>query len=239
MQEVIELWLKDKEACWKTSTYASYQNIAMKYIIPKLGQNKIAKIDNLTLEEFATEIRHLPDGECLSNSYLHSICSIVIMALSHVKKKYNYDIILPENPVTQTKQGTMILPSEHDMGVLEQYLIKNADDDTCLGILIAFHTGIRIGELCALKWENIDLTEGTIFIKENLQRITNHKDCVCGTELLFQTPKTVTSLRVIPISPVLLEALKKHHSGKSGYVVKGKRSHGQSPEQCSTVFQKY
>lgn len=238
MHKALEIWLEDKGTYWKPSTYATYLNIVHKYIIPKLGQYKVIQINNHVMEEFLASIRLDETGKNLSVGYLHSICAIVIMVLSHIKKKFCYTMNIPENPIIQSKQRQLIIPSEQDMASLEAYLIRNVQKDTCLGILIAFYTGIRIGELCALTWEDINLSDQIIYIQKNIQRITTRKEQHRGTEILFQEPKTVASLRIIPIPPVLLSFLKDNRPEKGGYIIKGKKKPWTEPRTLQYRFAK-
>lgn len=234
-KEAVDIWLSDRAPYWKPTTYAAYQNIAQKYIIPELGNYKALKVNDQVIEKLVSDIRIGQAGKQLSNGYLHNICSIVIMVLTHLKKKYHYEIELPENPIMQTRQRQMLLPGEHDMAVLERYLLEHCEDDTCLGILIAFYTGIRIGELCALTWEDINLEEEVLHIRKNVQRV-KCKEGQSNTEILFQTPKTSTSLRSIPLPPVLIPLLRSHQGEDIQYVIKGKKHPWAEPRTVQYRF---
>lgn len=236
LEEAVTLWLSDRGPYWKPTTYAAYKNIADKYIIPKLGKTRVLKVNNQIIEKFVAEIRLDAGEKQLSSGYLHNICSVVIMTLTHMKKRYHYEIELPDNPISKTRQGQMILPGERDMSVLEKYLIEHAADDTCLGILIAFYTGIRIGELCALTWEDINLDEEVLYVRKNMQRVKSSDSAKNSTEILFQKPKTDTSIRSIPLPPVLLPFLKEHKGEDSEYVIKGKKNPWAEPRTLQYRF---
>ena len=235
--EAADMWILDKASYWKPSTYAAYQNMLAKYIIPYLGKYKVTQINNQVMHDFMVQIQTKSDGSVLSNNYLHSICTILIMLLSHIKKKYVCDFSIPDNPVLMNRQKPLILPGEKSLILLEDYLLKRTDDDTCLGILVAFHTGIRIGELCALTWDDIDLKEEVIHINKNIQRVSNRQEKEHGTEILFQQPKTNTSFRDIPIPPILLPYINAYES-KKGYLVKGKKSAWAEPRTLQYRFEK-
>lgn len=236
LEEAVALWLSERAPYWKPTTYAAYKNIADKYIVPKLGKIKILKVNNQIVEKFVSDIRFNNTGKQLSNAYLHNICSVLIMVLNHMKKRYHYEMELPENPIAKARQGQMILPSEHDMSILEKYLIEHAMDSTCLGILIAFYTGIRIGELCALTWEDINLDEEVLYIRKNMQRVKSNDNTKCSTEILFQKPKTDTSIRSIPLPPVLVPLLKSYKDEDTQYVVKGKKNSWAEPRTMQYRF---
>ena len=76
-----------------------------------------------------------------------------------------------------------------------------------MGILLTLYTGIRIGELCALQWKNIDMKNQTIHIEKTIQRISVDSS-EQSTKIIFDTPKSSTSIRNIPIFTNLFHILK-------------------------------
>lgn len=77
-----------------------------------------------------------------------------------------------------------------------------------LGVLICLHTGLRIGEICALRWEDIDSENGMLQVQRTLERIYILSDGNKYTELQLSTPKTRNSQREIPLTKDLLRLLK-------------------------------
>ena len=77
-----------------------------------------------------------------------------------------------------------------------------------LGVYICLSSGMRIGEICALTWEDIDVNTGIVSVRRTIQRIYSVEDGVRKTELVLDTPKTKNSIRDIPISRDLLKILK-------------------------------
>ena len=135
----------------------------------------------------------------------------------YTRERYNCDISLPVLPVFQNKKGRIELPGEKTLAALENYLLENIEEDTCVGIIIALYTGIRIGELCALTWEDIDWEEGILQVKKNLQRIREADNLENRTRVIMLDPKTADSMRFIPIPPAisgLLQAQKR----KTGFL---------------------
>ena len=93
----------------------------------------------------------------------------------------------------------------------QQHLEESLERDsslTALGILITLNTGLRIGELCALKWEDIDLENRVIHIKSSIIRISTTKNTEQKTQFVIADPKTKTSIREIPITTKLFSILK-------------------------------
>ena len=89
------------------------------------------------------------------------------------------------------------------MDYLEQnFTFKN------LGIIICLSTGIRIGEICALKWNDIDIENGFIKVSKTLQRIYLVDKEIKTTKLIIDKPKTRNSFREIPLSSDLVRIVK-------------------------------
>ena len=237
VEEAVILWLKERKPYWKQTTYSTYRNMVSKYILPKLGAVRINCMDETKMETFLTEIG---EEKKLSARYLRNICAIIIRAMKYMKKRYRYEIRIPDQILPVDKHGERILPSEAELAVLETYLLQQAkeDNNTCLGILIALYTGLRIGETCALTWEDINLKEGIIYVRKNLQRVKTPEGQKSNTEILLQTPKTNTSQRMIPISPVLMTLLKSKGKADNSYIIKGKKKPWAEPRTLQYRFAK-
>lgn len=240
LADVMETWLRERRTSWKKTTYAAYCQVSDKYIIPRLGNIRADKVSGQVLENFAEGIRAEAGEDIISEQYLRNICGIILRALRYVKKKYGYAIEIPENLSMPIRHSQTILPERQDLAVLERYLIEHVQDDTCLGILAAFYTGMRIGEICALTWENVNLAEGVIYIRRNLQRvkISAWDEEETGTKILVQTPKTSTSFRSIPIPPVLGVFLRKYRGEDAKYVIKGRKKDWVEPRTLQYRFAK-
>lgn len=72
-------------------------------------------------------------------------------------------------------------------------------DETAIGILISLHTGLRIGEVCALRWADIDLTNNILMVRSTVTRVYDHNRSGTATKYVIGSPKTDTSLRNIPL----------------------------------------
>lgn len=233
--EAVEIWIKERGAYWKKSTYATYVLMVNKYILPMAGNVPLGHMDEGLMEKILSDIR----GEKkLSNRYQRNICALIIRVMRHMKKKHHCRIEVPDNLFSPEKQRERQLPGERDLAILEQYLMEQAHkgEETCLGILTAFYTGLRIGEVCALRWEEIDLTNAVIHIHRNLQRVKAGDGQKNNTEILMQTPKTGSSCRIIPIPPVLLPLLKKRSQKPDQYLIRGKRKPWAEPRTLQYRF---
>ena len=117
-----------------------------------------------------------------------------------------YDLKVKTNKMVGPKLDSepLVILSKWEKEKLEKKCLKE-NTLKCLGIIIALNTGLRIGELCALKWKNIDLEKREISVKKTLQRIYN--DEKKKTMIIIDSPKSKKSVRNIPISNKLYEIL--------------------------------
>lgn len=221
--EVLEIWLRDKRQGWKESTYACYRQLITRHISGGIAGLRAENFDNLSFRRYLDSLRKKADGSKISAAYLNSIGMVIRQAFSYVAAEYHYRLpALTAKWLKETERRTE-LPSEKDMERLLQYLYANASDATCLGVLLAYSTGIRIGELCALRWGDIDFAEGVLQISRNLQRVKDFEQAASGTSIKIQTPKTATSRRCIPLPATLLSLLKESRKPSEQYLIAGKR----------------
>ena len=225
--EAAEIWLKDNRSIWKPSTYACYMQLTQKYILPQLGPVPCEKINNCTLIKLQQQIN-------LSKAYLKNICGIVIKSLKHVNAVYEKDFPVPKysaahgQSAPEAKFENDSIPSFENLKKLEVYLQNHLEDQTCAGILLAMYTGIRIGELCALRWEDIDLKNGLLFISRTMQRVKQFEEGG-KTKVEVNPPKSQSSVRRIPIPLAVLTNLQNCACCKKGYVIRGKKQEFAEP----------
>ena len=225
MQSAAEEWLRVMKKKWKPTTCGMYQSVVSHYIIPILGGYAVREIGKELLEEFAESLDSHSRRECLSNRYKRYICSIVCQILEYAVAAYRLEpreSVLPEFRIKKTAAQ---LPPEQDLIKLRQYLLSHLEEDTCLGILVAMNTGIRIGELCALKWGDFDLEKGNLIIQRNLQRIRTDGGQETGrTRICVQMPKTTSSIRSIPLADGLTDILRACRKSPDKYLISGRKT---------------
>lgn len=238
MDEAVNIWLNDKSCNWKETTYAAYKQITCKYIVPYLGSMPLNKIDSRIMETFVSEIQRKGRNNKLSKNYLTYICGLVQGIMIYMRKKNDLNLVIPNIPVSKERRTKVIPPSNAALSKLEDYLIRNTEDDTCLGILIALHTGIRIGELCALSWKEIDFEEGVIHVRKNIQRVKSFDGQKDKTKLVLLSPKTADSVRDIPIPPMLFNILQIHKKQVLIPIISGVKTMWLEPRTLQYRFKK-
>jgi integrase len=130
----------------------------------------------------------------------------MILKFGAKHKWINYAPFDIQYPTEREKQNVEVLSRVHQKKMMNyiqgHFTFRN------LGVYICLSSGIRIGEICALKWEDIDTDNGVIHVRRTIQRIYTIENGIRKTELLIDTPKTKNSLREIPLSKELLRMLK-------------------------------
>jgi len=128
--------------------------------------------------------------------------------------------------------------SKDEQAVLVKHLHKNAGA-VSLGILLSLYTGIRLGELCALRWENLNLREKTVSIRATLQRIPNLSGNGAKTKVTVTPPKSKRSMRDIPLPDFLAALLEPIAANPQAYLLTGKQWRFMEPRTMQYHFSRY
>lgn len=208
--EVLNLWMDNNRLRLKGGTIHKYQSLIDTHIMSELGPIRITELSSTKINTFldgkiSKGRVNSPGG--LSASYVRSIMLVINAA---IKFAVSEQLCLPlKTPICKPsviKKELSILSLEEQKR-LENALLDNFDL-TRAGIYISLHTGLRIGEVCGLAWDDVDLENGVIHVRHTVARI--RKDNSAGsTTLIIDTPKTKASKRDIPISSALLPILLK------------------------------
>ena len=211
--ELLDEWLLDRKESVKESSYIKYETIINNLIKPQLGQIDIKKITEKTILEFfkTNKIQNT------SNSTKKIILIIINSTIKYGnKKKYLKKINKISIPIKTKHKVNYFTKVEQE--ILDNYLQKNLNLRN-LGILLALYTGLRIGELCGLKWQDVDFINKTLSVNRTVQRIkNNNKNISKKTVLITSTPKTEHSKRIIPLPEFLINILKEYASVDEYYI---------------------
>lgn len=212
--QAAEEFLSESYQTKKYSTYIKYGNIYRCYL-QALGNLPIQKITNECIE------REL-SSSCmmLSESVQKSIYSVLDHILSYAEIKYHFSKPIIKKNIVHVPKRTLEILNYSEQIALLNYLDDHMDRKH-LGILISLTTGLRIGEVCALKWNDIDFKSKTLHINRTVFRIAV-KDQETKTILMETEPKSLCSKREIPL-PDMLEKLLLEYQGKGEYVLNNDR----------------
>lgn len=217
-------WLIEKKEYIKESTYANYSNNIFNHIIPRLGDYSLDEIDHKILQKFLLDL--FKNGKNNGNSGLaeKTIKDISIILKGSLKKAINegkmkHIELTFHYPKSNIEKNIYIL-TKKEQNKITDYAINDLSSKN-IGLLISLYSGIRIGELCALKWEDIDFKKSLICINKTMQRIYIKGKGNNTSKIIITSPKTKNANREIPINKNFLELLKKVKSSKNNYVLTG------------------
>lgn len=202
ISQIADLWKEEKRQFVKKSTFAAYSLIVETHLLPAFGN--LTTVTEKGVQDF---VLHKLNGG-LSQKTIKDMLIVLRMILKYGAKKNYYvyapiDVIFPTDRERQELEVLSIANQKKIMRFVEEnFTFRN------LGIFICLSTGIRIGEICALTWEDIDTENGIIHIRKTIQRIYIRENDIRHTELMIDTPKTATSIRDIPMTKNLLSVLK-------------------------------
>lgn len=202
INQITEEWKEEKKKYVKKSTYAAYQLLIQNHIKPYFGD--LYEVNEEKVQQFVFD--KLDAG--LSEKTIRDIIIVLKMILKFgIKNGYlEYVQIDAKFPSMQEKKDLDVLSKADQKKFMEH--LRNNFTFKNLGIFICLSTGMRIGEICGLRWCDVDTVEGVIKVRHTLQRIYIIEGKTRHTELLLDTPKTANSVRDIPMSSELLKMLK-------------------------------
>ncbi|SIT98752.1 Site-specific recombinase XerD [Epilithonimonas bovis DSM 19482] len=202
ISEVITLWKADKKQYVKKSSFSAYTLLIENHLQPVFGDQFI--IEETDVQNFV--FQKLEAG--LSHKTIKDILIVLKMILKFgAKHKWlDYTPFDIQFPTEREKHNIEVLSRADQKKIMsyihEHFTFRN------LGVYICLSAGMRIGEVCALTWEDIDTDNGVISVNRTIQRIYVIEEGNRRTELILDTPKTKNSIREIPISKDLLRILK-------------------------------
>lgn len=202
LSQIIDLWKKDKKQYVKKSTYSAYVLLVKNHLLPYFGDKY--EVEESDVQKFVFE--KLEQG--LSQKTIMDILIVLKMILKFgVKHRYlSCREIEIKFPTQRENEGLEVLSRSNQRKIMD-YIEKNFTFKN-LGIYICLSTGLRIGELCALTWDDIDEDNGVILVRKTIQRIYVIDDVKKRTELIIDTPKTKNSIRDIPMTSDLIKIIK-------------------------------
>lgn len=238
----LDEWLRVKKMSVKESTYIRYKNSIENHIKPELGKFPISKISTPLIEEFISN--KLQNGKLDGSGGLapKTISDILVVIKESFKyaQSFGVMVICSFDRVTFKKNA-------HEMRVLsvleEQRLLailfKNFDLYK-LGVFICLYTGIRIGELCALQWKNISLSEKTMKIEKTMQRLqSDDHNSLQKTRIIVTEPKSFAALRTIPLPDFVVNTITPFVSTPNSYVLSGECKAIVEPRTMQNRFKSY
>lgn len=209
-------WLQINRSRVKESTYVKYRGILEKHIKPRLGGCLVQSISSVVAEQFSHELLYTQE---LSAKTVKDILMVLHAVIKYTTKQFPEPLPMIEIVYPKVPKQEMRVLSREEQTRLVHYLLK--DMDACkFGVLLALFTGMRIGEVCALRWENVSLSEKVIKVSSTMQRLQNLDEAGIGkTKIIISEPKSDNSARIIPLTDYTAKLCQSQWSDKSAAFV--------------------
>ena len=227
VKELFDLWLGHIRYKVKASSYANYLMKLELHIYPAFGDVKFEALTPKHLYDFIeTKLTRGRVGgggaspaSGLSEKYVADMLTLLKSAAKFAEREHNFNNPIRSVAAPKARQKELHIPKKHEQEILRNTLSQNFTERN-LGILFSLFTGIRLGELCALKWSDIDFSERTVRINKTVQRVKRF-DGKNKTELIITSPKSEKSKRMIPLPDFLLNLLPEHRKAPECYILSG------------------
>ncbi len=199
--------------CVKETTWASYRRLVNRHLNPAFGAMSIDQLETEELQRYFTW-----QSERLNQGTLRNVFSLLRSILNDafqdgkVARRVWENIRLPR----LRKKDIRVLTCEEQI-VFEKIALQEGRWE----FILCLYTGLRLGELCALKWENVNWAEGSITVCHSLQRISHGG----SSKVIVGSTKSASSNREIPLPSFLCNMLRDAYQDirhESHYVVPGR-----------------
>lgn len=213
-------WFENVKSQTKESTTNKYHNMLSSYILPAYGEKTL---DSITYDFIESHCNFLLSSggkkeTGLSTKTVTDVLSVIRNILKFAAKKGMY--VPCDGSTIQIKQYVkpMRVLSKTEQEQLCKYLLEEPESYN-IGILVCLFTGLRVGEMCALRWEDVSFSDQTIYVHQTLQRIQNKSGNETKTKIVITTPKSSCSIRTIPITDELSSILAAYKKDNTGFVL--------------------
>lgn len=241
-RELSEHWLKSVQINAKESTIVKYRNLLNKHILDYFGDIFVSDITTADINTFIQEklLHGRLDGKGGLSAKSVADMVNVIKGILYYGRRMGMNIQCQNVTVPIQKDRTVLhVYKQTSSRDLQKFLIENASLRD-IGILVCMYTGLRIGEICALQWENINLSEGTICVRQTMQRVQNMSAVSPRrTKIIITKPKSPSSIREIPIPDFLVDLLKpKQAEDPKAFLLTGKANEYIEPRNFQYYYKK-
>ncbi|MCM1089521.1 MAG: site-specific integrase [Muribaculum sp.] len=201
-------WLHSVQLTKKYSTYVKYQNTYRKYIQPLIGVRSMERISTSDCVGVLEDTYRLYREKAISQSTYNSVKIVLFQILNYAKSPVSIQEIKSGLPSAKGTHRQISVLTNEEQAKLQDFLLREIDAYK-IGVLVCLYTGLRLGEICALKTDDIDLTRKCIHVKQTVQRIRS-EDHGGKTILMVSDPKTASSIREIPLCDFLVKLLSRY-----------------------------
>lgn len=203
--EIINSWFVAQKVNLKPASITKYQNLIENHILPELGHRKLRELNADILYAFLEAQRNngnAKNGGMLSISSLQTMLYILNATIKYAASKNMVAYFSIRLTNTSKESGSVRILEQHEEDALDSFLAANVSRRN-LGIMLSLYCGLRIGEVCALKWNDIDVNNSMLYVRRTVQRVASPTEN-SKTKILIDSPKSKSSIRAIPVPGFLI-----------------------------------
>lgn len=204
----MERWLEGEQRMLvKPSSYQTYLNSYRKHIRPHLGNIPLCRLTPACMQDFLEAL----EAKGLAPGTIRSIYRLLSAGLRSAQEEG----LIRKNPCRKARMRTRLPSEQRILNHEEQARICALTEPESIPALLGLFTGMRIGEICGLKWTDVDWQRRTISISRTVQRIrlNNAASNAAKTQLSVGLPKSARSQRIIPVPGHILKLLRPLQKG--------------------------
>lgn len=240
--QLLDDWLRSSRLNTKESTYARYAHLIERHIKPHLGDSLLSQLTTQAIEDFIAaqlESGRLDGCGGLSAKTVTDILTVIKNTMEYARYN-NYEIGCNLKKLSikkKEKEMRVLTPME------QAALLKTLTDemDLCkFGVILSLYTGIRIGELCALTWEDLCLSQSVLKVRKTMQRIQETEiGAIRKTKIIITEPKSKCSIREIPLPPFIVDMARPFSTSPQAFVLTGDTKRFIEPRIMQNRFKSY
>lgn len=239
--QILKAWLISTKNNVKESTFSRYNHLVERHIQPALGSYQICEISTVLLEAYIDQL--LQHGRLDGSGGLSpkSVSDILVVIKSSMRyasgNGYCVNCSTIGLSVKKRKKDMRVL-SKDEQYRLERILLQDMDL-TKFAVLLCLYTGIRIGEVCALRWEHLRLDSGILEVRETMQRIQASRNSEPKTRVIITEPKSTCSKRDIPLPQFLVQYAAQFQTDRNAFILTGEKNQFIEPRTLQNRFENY
>lgn len=213
-------WYESIKDQIKESTSNKYWNSLKLYILPEFGDAELQEITHGFISEKCNKLllNGGKNGQGLSPKTVSDILSLLRSIIKYASQQGKIVPCDVHSIHIKRHMKELRVLSLDEQKRLCEYLCTHLNSYN-IGILLCLFTGLRIGEICALRWEDVSLIDKTLHVHHTLQRIQNRNGEGAKTRIVITAPKSSCSIRIIPIPDNLVTILISYQTTSSGYLL--------------------
>lgn len=214
-RNVVLTWEQQTFPQIKESSRVKYHTTLEKYLLPAIGELPLTELTHQRIESLSQELLRT-----LAPRTVSDILSLLRTILRFAKIG-GADVPCDGSTVRIRRPPVDIrVLTQHEQALIMRHIFSDLNLRNA-GVLLTLMTGLRVGEICALKWEDIALDEGLLYVRHTMHRLQNLSPEGPRTKIVETSPKTASSTRTIPLPEELVRVLLSLPGPREGYFLTG------------------